>query len=31
MSKEITNHSMKDLEYLTDKILLKIKQVSETV
>jgi hypothetical protein len=30
MSKEMSNHSMKDLEQLTDKILLKIKQVSET-
>jgi hypothetical protein len=30
MSKEMDNHSMKDLEQLTDKILLKIKQVSET-
>ena len=30
MSKEMSNHSMKDLEYLTDQILLKIKQVSKT-
>ena len=30
MSKEISNYSMGNLENLTEKVLLKLKQVSQT-